>query len=62
MEIHITIKKGKVHIDVEGGEGLACEEATRRLIEALGGQVEEVQQKPEYFLALEGTKLYNVEG
>ena len=62
MNIKIIIKQGKVSIDVEGGSGLECEEATKRLIEALGGEVEEVEQKPEYFLALEGTKLYNVNG
>ena len=53
VEIRID-KEGKTHIEVFGMEGQGCEDITRLLQEALGGQVEDVQQKPEYFVELEG--------
>jgi len=50
-------KAGNTHIDVQGVEDASCEEITRAFEEALGTKVE-VQRKPEYYVELDGIKVY----
>jgi hypothetical protein len=50
-------KQGQVHIDVSGVHDASCADITRAFEEALGIKVD-VQQKPEFFIELEGTKVY----
>ena len=45
-------KDGEVHIEVDGVEGILCEEMTKKFEEALGVKVD-VQQKPDYYVCLD---------
>ena len=56
-EINITIKDGKVNIDVEGLEGVSCTELTS-LLERELGSVEEVTHKPAYYNELDGLEIH----
>jgi hypothetical protein len=47
--IRFKIQGGKVEIEGEGFHGPACDAAITRFLRALGGEVEHVQRKPEYF-------------
>lgn len=48
-KIVVTIdEEGKVTMDVQGGQGKSCEELTKPLEEALGGNVASREHKPEY--------------
>lgn len=55
--VELIIKDGKVSIEVSGVNDASCAEITRALEEALG-MVESVQQKPEYFVALESPQVH----
>jgi len=52
-KITVTIKNGKAHFDVDGVEGQGCEALTQAFIDALGGDIEDVQRKPEYYVELD---------
>ena len=47
-------KKGEVHIDVEGVNDATCEQLTKAFEAALGGEIIDVQRKPNYFVELDG--------
>lgn len=47
-KIEFTIKGGKVSIDAIGFTGTACEAATKRAEELLGGEIHR-EHKPEYY-------------
>ena len=51
-EIIVKIKKGKTTFEVNGAEGVKCEELTRVLERAIG-KVEDVQRKPNYYVELD---------
>ena len=46
--VKVTFKKGKVYIQAEGYEGAMCEEATRKIEEAIG-KVSEREYTPDYY-------------
>jgi hypothetical protein len=50
--IEIRIKKGQIHMDVEGVHDATCADITKVLEQALG-VVEDVQRKPEYYVELD---------
>lgn len=53
-QIHFRIDKdGNVHMDVEGVQDASCEQLTRAFEDALGGDIDEVQRKPEYYVELD---------
>ena len=56
--IKVTISKGEILAEVNGVQGLLCEQLSivRALREAAGGEVT-VETKPEYFVELEGTEI-----
>lgn len=54
-------KKGNVSIEVEGMQGKACTDVTAAFEEALGVTVE-TEQKPEYFVQLDGVEQKNYQG
>lgn len=57
--IKFTISKtGEVQMEVNGVSGPACQDLTKPFIEALGGEVLDVEEKPEYFVNLEGMEQY----
>ena len=60
-EIIIKIKKGKTTFEVNGAEGVKCEELTRVLEKAIG-KVEDVQRKPAYFVELDSLEAKIYEG
>jgi hypothetical protein len=47
--IRFKFSGGKVQIDGEGFQGPTCEAAIGRFLRALGGEIEQLQRKPEYF-------------
>lgn len=47
---------GKVHIDVEGVHDATCEQLTKAFEDALGGEIEDVQRKPEFYVCLDGVE------
>jgi hypothetical protein len=51
-------KNGEVHIEAEGFEGSACEEAIRQFMSGLGGDVVDVNKKPQYYNELDGIHQY----
>lgn len=51
-EIEIRIKNGKASVEAIGVEDASCSQLTKALIEALG-DVEEVHEKPQYYIELE---------
>jgi imidazoleglycerol phosphate dehydratase HisB len=46
-------KKGEVHIDVEGVADATCEQLTKAFESALGGEISDVQRKPNYYVELD---------
>ncbi len=46
-------KSGDVNLEVSGTSGINCEQLTRAFEDALGTKVDS-QQKPEYFVQLDG--------
>lgn len=60
MSVQLTFKidkKGIVTMEVAGVQGMNCSDITKAFEENLG-VVTDVQQKPEYYVELEGTKQY----
>ena len=55
MEVTVIIEKdGSTTIDVEGAGGRSCEAVTEAITRALGGEVNSVRHKDEYFAVTEG--------
>lgn len=54
--------KGDVHMDVEGVEDASCEQLTAAFEAELGGDIVEVQRKPEYYVELDGVENHQYEG
>ena len=55
MEVTVIIEKdGSTAVDVGGGVGRAWEAVTEAITRALGGEVNSVRHKDEYFAVTEG--------
>ena len=48
MELHVTIRRGKVTMDVVGGQGPSCEDATKAYENRLAEGPVERTLKPEH--------------
>ena len=52
QEIDVFIEKnGQVRVEVQGVKGMACLDVTKNLEDALGGQVEDREMRPEAYEA-----------
>jgi hypothetical protein len=50
QEVDVFIEKnGQVRVEVQGVKGTACLDLTKNLEDALGGQVEEREMRPEAY-------------
>ena len=53
--------RGECHLEVCGVTGTSCEELTRPILEALGGDTRDVQHKPNYYVELDAIEQYVTE-
>ena len=50
QEIDVFIEKnGQVRVEVQGVKGMACLDLTKNLEDALGGQIEDREMRPEAY-------------
>lgn len=55
-------RNGDVHMDVQGVEDASCAQLTAAFEEALGGEIADIQHKPEYYVELDGVENRQYEG